>query len=133
MAELEQRIERKAAQSLFQTLRQLASEGCSILYISHTLDEIRELCHYCTGMRGGRVTGACDPRRETDASLSLMIGGEPPAAPAGSHPPCSSSRNRSTASLKNRAFARFMPCAALGTTTCRACGRIFISTSMRLP
>ena len=29
---------------LFQTLRQLSSEGCSILYISHKLEEIRELC-----------------------------------------------------------------------------------------
>lgn len=70
----------QAVQSLFQTLRQLASEGCSILYISHKLDEIRELCHRCTVMRGGRVTGVCDPREETDASLSrMMIGSEPPA------------------------------------------------------
>lgn len=69
----------QAVQALFQTLRQLASEGCSILYISHKLDEIRELCHACTVMRGGRVTGVCDPRQETDASLSrLMIGSEPP-------------------------------------------------------
>lgn len=69
----------QAVQSLFETLRQLASEGCSILYISHKLDEIRELCHRCTVMRGGRVTGVCDPREETDASLSrMMIGSEPP-------------------------------------------------------
>lgn len=69
----------QAVQSLFQTLRQLAAEGCSILYISHKLDEIRQLCQRCTVMRGGRVTGVCDPRQETDASLSrLMIGSEPP-------------------------------------------------------
>jgi simple sugar transport system ATP-binding protein len=68
-----------AVQSLFNTLRKLAAEGCSILYISHKLDEIRELCHYCTVLRGGRVTGAVDPRQETNASLSkLMIGAEPP-------------------------------------------------------
>ena len=68
-----------AVQSLFNTLRQLAQEGCSILYISHKLDEIRELCHRCTVLRGGRVTGAVDPRGETNASLStLMIGAEPP-------------------------------------------------------
>ncbi len=68
-----------AVQSLFLTLRQLAQEGCSILYISHKLDEIRELCHHCTVLRGGRVTGAVDPRQETNASLSkLMIGAEPP-------------------------------------------------------
>ena len=68
-----------AVQSLFNTLRQLAQEGCSILYISHKLDEIRELCHQCTVLRGGRVTGSVDPRNETNASLStLMIGAEPP-------------------------------------------------------
>ena len=70
----------QAVQALFTTLRQLASEGCSILYISHKLDEIRQLCHRCTVMRAGRVTGVCDPRQETEASLSrLMIGSEPPA------------------------------------------------------
>ena len=39
------------------TLRRLAAEGCSILYISHKLDEIQELCDTATVMRGGRVTG----------------------------------------------------------------------------
>src|SRR5690554_5937095 len=69
----------QAVDKLFDTLRQLAAEGCSILYISHKLDEIRELCHTCTVLRGGQVTGVCDPRQETDASLSrLMIGSEPP-------------------------------------------------------
>jgi simple sugar transport system ATP-binding protein len=69
----------QAVRTLFVTLRQLAGEGCSILYISHKLDEIRELCHRCTVMRGGKVTGVVDPRQETNASLSrLMIGAEPP-------------------------------------------------------
>jgi simple sugar transport system ATP-binding protein len=69
----------QAVQALFVTLRKLAAEGCSILYISHKLDEIRALCHQCTVMRGGRVTGEVDPRQESNASLSrLMIGAEPP-------------------------------------------------------
>ena len=69
----------QAVESLFVTLRKLAAEGCSILYISHKLDEIRALCHKCTVMRGGKVTGEVDPRQETNASLSrLMIGAEPP-------------------------------------------------------
>ncbi|ASR91531.1 ABC transporter ATP-binding protein [Alcaligenes aquatilis] len=68
----------QAVRRLFGTLRQLAAEGCSIVYISHKLDEIRELCHACTVMRMGKVTGYCDPREETTASLSrLMIGAEP--------------------------------------------------------
>src|SRR5256714_14148294 len=69
----------QAVDKLFVTLRRLASQGCSILYISHKLDEIRALCHHCTVLRGGRVTGAVDPTKETNASLSrLMIGAEPP-------------------------------------------------------
>ena len=55
----------QAVEKLFVTLRQLAAEGCSILYISHKLDEIRALCDRCTVLRGGRVTGAVDPREET--------------------------------------------------------------------
>ena len=70
----------QAVDRLFVVLKKIASEGCSILYISHKLHEIRELCSACTVLRGGKVTGVCDPRQETNASLSrLMIGAEPPA------------------------------------------------------
>ncbi len=69
----------QAVGKLFVTLRRLAEQGCSILYISHKLDEIRSLCHQCTVLRGGRVTGVVDPTQESNASLSrLMIGAEPP-------------------------------------------------------
>ena len=70
----------QAVEKLFAVLRQLVSEGCSILYISHKLHEIRALCTHCTVLRGGKVTGTCDPREQTNASLSqMMIGSEPPA------------------------------------------------------
>ena len=69
----------QAVDKLFVTLRKLSDGGCSILYISHKLDEIRALCHYCTVLRGGKVTGEVDPALESNASLSkLMIGAEPP-------------------------------------------------------
>ena len=70
----------QAVEKLFVVLKKLASEGCSILYISHKLHEIRELCNACTVLRGGKVTGVCNPQQESNASLSrLMIGAEPPA------------------------------------------------------
>jgi ABC-type uncharacterized transport system ATPase subunit len=70
----------QAVEKLFVVLKKLASEGCSILYISHKLHEIRELCTACTVLRGGKVTGVCNPQEETNASLSrMMIGAEPPA------------------------------------------------------
>jgi ABC-type uncharacterized transport system ATPase subunit len=69
----------QAVRILFDTLRQLAEEGCSILYISHKLDEIQELCHVATVLRDGKVTGHCIPADETPTSMaSLMIGKELP-------------------------------------------------------
>ena len=70
----------QAVDKLFVVLKKLADQGCSILYISHKLHEIRELCTACTVLRGGKVTGVCNPQNESNASLSrLMIGAEPPA------------------------------------------------------
>ncbi len=78
----------QAVGKLFDTLRTLAAQGCSILYISHKLDEIRALCHTCTVMRGGRVTGTCNPRLESAASLArMMVGSALPELKAGTaHP-----------------------------------------------
>ncbi|MHA1547213.1 MAG: ABC transporter ATP-binding protein [Alphaproteobacteria bacterium] len=64
---------------LFKVLTRLADEGCSILYISHKLGEIRTLCHAATVLRQGRVTATCDPKKETPKSLAeMMIGSELP-------------------------------------------------------
>ncbi len=69
----------QAVQKLFETLRKLADEGCSILYISHKLDEVRNLCHLATVLRGGRVTGETDPRMTSSAELArMMVGGDLP-------------------------------------------------------
>jgi ABC-type uncharacterized transport system ATPase subunit len=63
------------ADKLFVTLRRLASEGCAILYISHKLEEIQQLCDEATILRMGRVVAKCDPRRETAKHLAeLMLG-----------------------------------------------------------
>ncbi len=73
----------QAVQQLFETLRQLAAEGVSILYISHKLHEIRSLCDRATIIRHGRVTGEAIPSLETPASLArMMIGRELPVCQA---------------------------------------------------
>ncbi len=60
---------------LFHTLRKLKSEGKSILYISHKLEEIRALCENATVLRLGKVVGRADPRDESARSLAeLMVG-----------------------------------------------------------
>ncbi len=59
---------------LFETLRRLAAEGCSILYISHKLEEIRALCERATIMRLGKVVAHCTPAEKTARELAeLMI------------------------------------------------------------
>ena len=63
----------QAVLKLFETLRRLASEGCSILYISHKLDEIQALCDKATILQSGRVTGSTNPKLETRESLAQMM------------------------------------------------------------
>jgi simple sugar transport system ATP-binding protein len=63
------------ADELFVTLRRLAEEGCSILFISHKLGEVRALCHSATVLRGGKVSGHCIPAQCSDLELArLMVG-----------------------------------------------------------
>jgi simple sugar transport system ATP-binding protein len=76
----------QAVLQLFETLRRLAAEGMSILYISHKLEEIRTLCDTATVLRAGRVSGTARPREETNASLArLMVGNDLDDAPLEPH------------------------------------------------
>ncbi|TWF46402.1 ABC transporter ATP-binding protein [Neorhizobium alkalisoli] len=63
------------ADRLFETLFKLKAEGRSVLYISHRLEEVRRICDRATVLRHGKVTGACDPKQETPASLARMMVG----------------------------------------------------------
>ncbi|MGB7335450.1 MAG: ABC transporter ATP-binding protein [Salaquimonas sp.] len=65
------------ADNLFVTLERLRSEGKSILYISHRLDEVKRLCDRATILRHGKLISECDPRNETASSLaSMMVGSD---------------------------------------------------------
>jgi ABC-type uncharacterized transport system ATPase subunit len=77
----------QAVRRLFEVLRALAADGCSILYISHKLEEIRELCDAATILRAGKVVGSVQPAEVSAAELArLMVGSaiapvrRPPAA-----------------------------------------------------
>jgi simple sugar transport system ATP-binding protein len=68
-------------EGLFAVLRRLAAEGCSILFISHKLEEIKALCEHATVLRGGRVVAECDPRVASEQAMAeMMIGGALPVA-----------------------------------------------------
>jgi simple sugar transport system ATP-binding protein len=79
---------------LFATLRQLAAEGCAILYISHKLEEIGALCETATILRQGRVVASCDPRRETHHRLAELMVGREIAAPQRRRRPASAAAPR---------------------------------------
>ena len=63
-------------QKLFVTLNRLADEGLAILYISHKLDEIKELCHQATILRHGKRTGTVNVDEESPSSLAMLMMGE---------------------------------------------------------
>lgn len=64
------------ADRLFVTLERLRSEGKSILYISHRLEEVKRLCDRATVLRHGQLVGECTPREESANSLARMMVGE---------------------------------------------------------
>ena len=62
-------------ESLFKTLKKLASEGTSILYISHKLKEIADLCDTASVLRKGAIVGEYDPKKMTARELGeIMVG-----------------------------------------------------------
>lgn len=61
---------------LFGVLRQLSAEGCSILFISHKLHEVTEICHNATILRGGKYVADCKPSNETPATIAKMMVGD---------------------------------------------------------
>ena len=60
---------------LFKIMRALLDRGVSIIFISHKLKEVLEICDDVVVLRRGAVAGHADPKDSTEASLaSLMVG-----------------------------------------------------------
>ena len=60
---------------LFKIMRALLDKGVSIIFISHKLKEILEICDEVVVLRRGAVAGHADPKESTERSLaSLMVG-----------------------------------------------------------
>lgn len=66
---------------LFVTLRKLAADGTSILYISHKLAEIKELCTRATVLRRGKMVGTCDPRETSIRQMAALMVGQSLSVP----------------------------------------------------
>ena len=58
---------------LFDTLRRLAAEGLTVLFVSHKLEEVNELCTSVTVLRRGRVVGTSPLPRAEGALVEMMF------------------------------------------------------------
>jgi len=59
---------------LFATLRQLAEEGLTVIFVSHKLEEVEALCSKATILRAGRVMGTVVAPFERNHLVQLMFG-----------------------------------------------------------
>ena len=59
---------------LFEALRRLAAEGRTIIFVTHKLEEVQELCHRVAVLRLGRVTGQREAPYDLDDLVRLMFG-----------------------------------------------------------
>ncbi len=75
-------LQRPDVERLFRLIRQLAERGIAVVYISHFLEEVREIAQRFTVLRDGTSVGTGDLRTVTDDQLiTMMVGraGVPPA------------------------------------------------------
>ena len=59
---------------LFETLRTLAGDGMSVIFVSHKLEEVAEICEQVTVMRQGRVVGDAKLPVSDDVLVQMMFG-----------------------------------------------------------
>src|SRR6185503_646400 len=65
------------AETLFETLRTMAAEGRTVIFISHKLHEVTAVSDRVTVLRGGKTVATTDIAGATRRSLaSLMVGRE---------------------------------------------------------
>jgi ABC-type uncharacterized transport system ATPase subunit len=62
-------------EALFETLQRLKADGMSIVFISHKLFEVMNICGRITVLRDGRVVGTVEKESTTQAELAQMMVG----------------------------------------------------------
>jgi ribose transport system ATP-binding protein len=73
-------------QRLFSLLRRIASQGASVILISHDVDEIKEITDRCTVLRDGEVAGRfVTSSTSRDSIVALIVGRRIDAHQAHSH------------------------------------------------
>ncbi|GAB6275622.1 MAG: ATP-binding cassette domain-containing protein [Rectinema sp.] len=65
-------------EKLFATLKKLADEGMTILFVSHKLEDVEALCSWATVLRQGKLIGTMELPFATKALVEMMFGKEMP-------------------------------------------------------
>jgi general nucleoside transport system ATP-binding protein len=65
-------------EKLFATIRRLATEGMTVLFVSHKLEDVESLCDRAVVLRQGALVGTDDPPFDTKRLVELMFGKEVP-------------------------------------------------------
>ena len=74
-------LTKKELDALFQIIRDLKSQGIAVIYISHRMEEIFEICESVTVMRDGQIIGTRQVAEVTsDELVEMMVGRELNAA-----------------------------------------------------
>ena len=70
-------ISDKEVHFLFETVRNLTKQGVGVIYISHKMSELQEICDRVTVMRDGQAVGTKVAKETTtDELIALMVGRE---------------------------------------------------------
>jgi simple sugar transport system ATP-binding protein len=68
-------------EKLFATLKKLAAEGMTIIFVSHKLEDVEFLCDGAAVLRQGQLVGSAEPPFDTARIIDMMFGKEVPLAP----------------------------------------------------
>ncbi len=129
-------LERGAAQRLFERIRQLQAQGVAILYISHHLEEVFEICTDVAVLRDGEMVLAASLAEVTkDDLIAAMVGQKiSPAersavAPAGHGEPGQAAAGRDRPALEVEGVTYASPGVFLGNVslTIRAGERVGVT------
>ncbi len=78
-------LPREGIERLFSLVREAASAGGSVLFVSHDLDEMREITDRVTVLRDGRLVGTVETSATSEAEFVEMIIGRRLSALAADH------------------------------------------------
>jgi general nucleoside transport system ATP-binding protein len=69
-------ISQPQKEKLFATLKRLSSQGMTIIFVSHKLEDVEYLCTRVAVLRQGALVGSAEPPYETKELVRMMFGKE---------------------------------------------------------